>query len=90
MPRLALSLALVSSLALAGCMSSPDAQRQAAGTAVGGVAGLAVGKALGLGDGWVAVTTIAGATAGTLVARNTANNMCAYADGRGGYVRRPC
>ena len=85
-----ISLALITGLGVSACTMDQDTQRTAAGSVLGGAAGLAAASALGLPDGWVAVSTIAGAAAGTVVARNPNTNTCAYADGRGGYVRRAC
>lgn len=85
-----LPAALCAGLALASCTASPDAQRTAASSVLGGAAGLVTAKALGFGDGWVAVSTLAGAAAGTLIARNAEENRCAYANGRGGTYRAPC
>jgi len=85
----AIALACAAALTLAGCLS-PYEERQAGGALIGGGLGFLTAKALGAGSGWVVLTTLAGATAGTLVARNTADNSCAYATGDGRYRRGPC
>ena len=89
MKRTGPAIALVAALALPACMSTTD-QQQIIGGVVGGTAGLVGAKILDLGDGWTAVAAAAGATAGTIIARNQAENQCAYSDGRGGYRRGPC
>ncbi|MEO0372369.1 MAG: glucose-6-phosphate isomerase [Pseudomonadota bacterium] len=76
-------------LVLAGCLSSTE-QQQLGGAAIGAGSGFIAGMLLGFGSGWVAVTTLAGAAAGTLIATNNARKECAYADGSGGYVTRSC
>jgi hypothetical protein len=86
-----LSLACATSLILAGCADMTDDQeRQVGGALIGGSLGLITAKALGADNDWVAVTTLAGAAAGALVARNTATGQCAYARGDGTYYRAPC
>lgn len=74
---------------LAGCLS-PTEERQVGGAALGAGTGFIAGTILGLDDGWLAASTLAGAAAGTLIATNSARNECAYADGRGGYTTGPC
>ncbi len=76
-------------LALAGCLSATE-ERQVGGAAIGAGSGFIAGTLLGLNDGWLAVSTLAGAAAGTVIATNTARNECAYANGRGGYTTGPC
>lgn len=76
-------------LVLAGCLSETE-QQQLGGAAIGAGSGFIAGTLLGFGDGWVAVSTLAGAAAGTLIATNRARNECAYADGSGGYRTGAC
>jgi osmotically inducible lipoprotein OsmB len=83
------AIALIAALGLSACMSTTE-QQQVLGGVIGGAAGVAGASLLDLGDGWVTVAGVAGATAGTIIARNRAQNQCAYADGRGGYTRGPC
>lgn len=78
------------SIALAGCVPMNQTERQVAGGVVGATAGLLTASALSAGAGWTLLTVLAGATAGTLVARNYSTNMCAYARADGRYVTRPC
>lgn len=89
MKKPAIALACVAALTLAGCLS-PYEERQVGGALVGGGLGFLTAKALGADSDWVVISTLAGAGAGTLVARNTADNSCAYATGDGRYRRGPC
>ena len=84
-----LALAFAAPVALAGCLS-PQQERNLGGAFIGGGLGFITAKALGADSDWVLITTLAGAAAGTLVARNTANNTCAYATGDGRYREGPC
>ena len=76
-------------LVLAGCLSETE-ERTLGGGAIGAGTGFIAGTILGFGDGWLAVSTLAGATAGALIARNSRTNECAYADGTGGYTTGAC
>ncbi|WP_057793381.1 glycine zipper 2TM domain-containing protein [Roseovarius atlanticus] len=60
------------------------------GALIGAGAGAVAAQAFDANLGWTVVTAAAGAAAGALIARNQRTNQCAYADGRGGYVTRPC
>jgi len=77
------------SLAISACEMTPGEQ-----AALGGFAGAAAGaitaKALDLDDDWVILAALGGAAAGTLVARNSAKNQCAYSNGDGTYRTGPC
>lgn len=89
MKKSVIALALAAPLVLAACMS-PYEQRQATGALLGSGLGYLTAKAFNADEGWVVLTTLAGAAAGTLVARNTANGTCAYANGDGTYREGPC
>jgi len=89
MKQTTLALALAAPLALAGCMN-PYQERQLGGALIGGSLGFITAKALDADSDWVVVSTLAGAAAGTLVARNTARNRCAYATGDGHYRVAHC
>lgn len=82
-------LASVASLMLAGCMTGVS-DREMTGGAVGAVGGALLASAFDADAGWTVVSALAGAAAGTLVARNTARNQCAYANGDGTYRTVPC
>lgn len=84
-----LALACAAPLALAGCLT-PQQERQMGGAAIGAGLGFITAKALGADNDWTVISTLGGAAAGTLVARNTARNECAYATGDGRYRRGPC
>lgn len=80
MRQIARALVIAVPLALAGCLNSYQ-ERQVGGALVGGTLGFITAKAFDADNDWVVVSTLAGAAAGTLVARNTARNRCAYATG---------
>lgn len=86
-----LPLAVIGSLALSGCMqmSSQD-QNQLGGALAGGAVGLITAKALGANSNWTVLTTLAGAAAGVMVARNANTGECAYSNGDGTYRTGPC
>lgn len=79
-----------SAIALSACVPMNQTERQVAGGLVGATAGLLTASALSASAGWTVLTVLAGATAGTLVARNKNTGMCAYARADGRYVTRPC
>lgn len=83
-------LVVAAMIALAGCDDLTPRERQVAGGLVGATAGLLTASALSANAGWTLVTVLAGATAGTLVARNQDTGMCAYARRDGRYDTRPC
>ena len=87
-----IAIAAAATLVLAGCENMTPEQRNdvgaaAVGATVGGVAAAAIFNASA---GWVVASALAGAAAGVLIARNNSTGQCAYADGKGGYVTRPC
>ncbi|WP_397543304.1 glucose-6-phosphate isomerase [Roseovarius salis] len=83
------AIAIAAPVALASC-ATPYQERQLGGALFGGTLGFITAKALDADDDWVVVSTLGGAAAGTLVARNTANNRCAYATEDGQYRVAPC
>ncbi|WP_101068577.1 glucose-6-phosphate isomerase [Roseovarius salinarum] len=89
MKKTIVALACAGSLALSGCMTM-NQQRQVAGGVAGGTIGLITAKALDASDEWTIVSTLAGATAGSMVARNTSNDRCAYKTTTGEYRVAPC
>ncbi|WP_322865980.1 glucose-6-phosphate isomerase [Aquicoccus sp. G2-2] len=92
MHKTILILAAVSSLALSGCMDtmSQGQKTDLGGAAIGGALGLITAKALGANSNWAVLTTLAGAAAGVMVARNQATGECAYSNGDGTYRTGPC
>jgi len=89
MKRITFALAITAPLALAGCLT-PYEERQVGGALIGGTLGFVTAKALDADSDWVVISTLGGAAAGTLVARNTARNRCAYATGDGRYRVARC
>ncbi len=89
MSKLFSATILAATLALAGCQMT-QTERSIAGGVVGAAGGLAVGNLLGANTNWTILTTVAGAAAGTLLARNDATGQCAYARGDGTYYEAPC
>lgn len=92
MKKSVLTLACVASLALTACMNRPltDQEKTIAGGLAGIGAGLITANAIGANKNWTVLTTLAGAAAGIMVARNYQTNMCAYSNGDGTYRQRPC
>lgn len=83
----------IAALALAGvtaCDNLNDTQNSALGAAGGAAAGLLLADAFEANDNWTVVSALAGAAAGTLVARNAQTKTCAYARGDGTYYQAPC
>jgi hypothetical protein len=84
--------------ALAACVMALGAcdtpltptERTAVGLAGGAAAGLIAADVLEADDDWRLISALAGAAAGTVVARNQSSGMCAYARGDGSYYRAPC
>ncbi len=83
-PLIALLAALI--LALPACRTEEEALAGFAGAAIGAI----TAEALLDDDRWTVLGALAGAAAGTLVAREAAGTRCAYATGRGTYVVRRC
>ena len=84
-----LILASLASLTLAGCIDTSD-NRELTGAALGAGAGLIGAAVFDANAGWTVASTLAGAAAGTLIARNTRTNQCAYSNGDGTYRTVPC
>jgi len=82
-------LASLTSLTLAGCIDTRD-NRELTGAALGAGAGLIGSAVFDANAGWTVLATLGGAAAGTLIARNTRTNECAYANGDGTYRTVPC
>ena len=83
-----ISLTCASALALSACV--PGTEDEVTGALVGAVFGGITAKALKADRDWVIIGALAGAAAGTLIARNSQTNECAYARGDGTYYRAPC
>lgn len=89
MYRNIIALACASTLALSACQMTNSEQAMVGGL-VGAGAGLITANALDANDNWTVVAVLAGAAAGTMVARNNATRQCAYANGDGTYRTGPC
>ncbi len=88
-----IALTCAASLGLAGCYNTLTSDQQVAVGAIGGgaAAGLLAADILGgANSGWTVLATLAGAAAGTMVARNHQTGTCAYARGDGTYYEAPC
>ncbi len=75
---------------LAGCENMTREEQLLVGGLTGAAAGIVTASALGAGGGWTVVSALGGAAVGTLVARDYANNRCAYARRDGRYDVRRC
>ena len=60
------------------------------GMIVGAALGYVTAQALEADHDWTIVAVLAGAAVGTLVARNSKTNRCAYARSNGRYYVEPC
>ena len=86
-----LAYAAAALLTLGACTTWSEADRAAAnGAVIGAGVGLVSARILGADTHWAWVATLATATAGALVARNSATGECAYANGDGTVRRGPC
>ena len=89
MHRRIVALACAGALALSACQMTNDEQVIVGGL-VGAGAGLITAKALDANSNWTIIAVLAGAAAGTMVARNNATRQCAYANGDGTYRTGAC
>lgn len=76
-------------IALAGCQMT-QTDRQIVGGLAGAGVGLIAADALDANPNWTILAALGGAAAGSMVARNTRTNECAYAVGDGTYRVGPC
>lgn len=83
-------LALTGLVAIVGCENLTPEQRTVAGVAGGAAAGLIAADALEADDDWRLIAALAGAAAGTVVAQNNSNELCAYSRGDGTYYTARC
>lgn len=86
-----IALTLSASLGLAGCYNTltPD-QQLAVGALGGAAAGLLAADIVNANSNWTVLAALAGAAAGTVVARNQQTGLCAYARGDGTYYEARC
>lgn len=90
MKRIATALVLTGTMVLGACSNSFLSEEETAGAVIGAGFGTITAAALGANTEWTILGALAGATAGTLVARNQAEEECAYARGDGTYYTAPC
>ncbi len=83
-------LATAGLILLTGCNTLTPQQRTVAGVTGGAAAGLITAEALEADDEWLIIAGLLGASAGTIVAQNSASQQCAYARGDGTYFEAPC
>ena len=83
-------LALTAVVMIAGCENLTPEQRTVVGVAGGAAAGLITAEVLEADDDWRLIAALAGAAAGTIVAQNSASNLCAYSRGDGTYYTARC
>lgn len=82
---------LVGAMGLAACQSGLTANDRATyGGLTGAAAGYLAAGALDANPQWTILSTLGGAVAGTMVARNTQTQQCAYANGDGTYRTGNC
>ncbi|MCC5988181.1 MAG: glucose-6-phosphate isomerase [Pararhodobacter sp.] len=90
MSKFTIAAVIAAAFTLSACDEMSPGQRDLTGALGGAAVGLIAADALRANPNWTIVAALGGAAAGVMVARNTATNDCAYADGRGRYVVRPC
>lgn len=90
MQKVVLSIGLAALLAAAGCDEMTTEQKMVGGALAGAAIGIVTAQALDANDNWTILAALSGAAVGTLVARNEAEDQCAYANGDGTYTIRPC
>lgn len=90
MHKQALAAVTAATLALSGCAGLTPQQQLATGAVLGAGAGLLTANAFNANPTWTVLTVLAGAAAGTLVAKNNQTGQCAYANGDGTYYTAPC
>jgi hypothetical protein len=74
----------------AACAPTRPGDNAALGADGGAAVGFLTAKALNANPRWTVVAALAGAAAGTLVARNTTERTCAYSNGDGTYYTVAC
>ena len=86
----AIAAAAAVSAALSACAPTYPGDQAALGAAGGAAVGFLTAKALNANPRWTVVSALAGAAAGTMVARNRTERTCAYSRGDGTYYTAPC
>jgi outer membrane lipoprotein SlyB len=90
MKKLIAPMLLVAATAISACQPLSPQDRSNLGLVGGAGAGLLLASAFDANPTWTILATVAGAAAGTQVARNTQTGQCAYSRGDGTYDVRPC
>ena len=78
------------SIMVSACAPTSPGDRAALGAAGGAAVDFLAAEALDANPRWTVVSALAGAAAGTLVARNQTERTCAYARGDGTYYTVAC
>ena len=81
---------IILSAATLAAACSPLTRNEPYGALAGAAGGYIAAQILEIDDEWVLATTLAGAAAGALVARNQDIGQCAYATGDGQYYTADC
>ena len=90
MSKFAIVAVIAAAFTLSACDQMSPGQRDLTGALGGAAVGLIAADALRANPNWTVVAALGGAAAGVMVARNTATNDCAYSNGRGQSIVRPC
>lgn len=90
MKHLMITLVVSGSLVLSGCGGMSPATKTVVGATGGAAAGYLAADALGADSDWKLISGLAGAAAGTMVARHKRKNRCAYSNGNGSYYTKRC
>lgn len=89
MPFKPFAAAAMVAMSISACAPTA-ADRQTLGAVGGAAVGFLAADALEANPEWTVVSVLAGAAAGTLVARNQSTRTCAYARGDGTYYTAAC
>lgn len=91
MSKTLLPLLLGTTLVVSACTNLTGQDRANIGLLGGAAGGFLLAEAFDANEEWTILSTVAGAAAGTVVARSTTNsNNCAYSNGDGTYTVAPC
>ena len=90
MRKTTLAVSAIALMALSACDGMTQQERMIVGGLAGATLGVVTATVLQADRNWTIIAALAGATAGTLVARNAATGECAFARGDGRYDIRRC
>jgi len=88
--RMTTAIAILAVALFPACEDQGSENDVLAGAIAGAAIGYVTAEIIEADDDWQLLAILAGAAAGTLVARNHRTNRCAYARGNGRYYTRPC